>query len=130
MFHGHIKAQELYQIVFSGESLAEMSTILKKTPSLSLKKKIDGKFRVILNQQNTNYWDVSNMGSVVILDSEQLKTKENLLDIRMINEGAFYIHVLRVTPPNVINIIFSSKVDAGTKTLKFNLDDLIEKFEY
>lgn len=101
------------QIAFAGESTEEILKSLANNPSLSLAKPINAAGSKIT--LGNSEWSVGAKGSAVYLDSATLDKTRNCFNVEKKGDGIFYIHVLRITPPNKIEVLASFEISKDSK---------------
>lgn len=124
-----IFAEVQIQLAFAGESTKEVIQILRKSPSLALKKSIIGNASEVSLQDLL--WYIKDSPSAVYLPKEKLRAGMSYLKVKKKPNGLFYIHVLRITPPNKIDLIASFKViQSSTFSFDAKAKDPLMSFSY
>lgn len=132
------KAQSvLYQLAFSGESTEEILKSLESSSSLALRREISNSSTAYINSNDNAFWRITGKGSVVQLNEKDLLPEGNSIvfthddEVMHDDEVLFYVHILKITPPNQVDLIFSEKIDININEVVFDHTcKAIKKFEY
>lgn len=117
------------QLAFAGESTQEVIDILKKSPSLALSKNVSGNGSEV-SLENLQ-WYVKNTSSAVYLSDGSFKIGRNCLKVILKPDSRFYIHVLRIIPPNKIDLIASFELSkSASYCFDTNTKKPLMSFEY